>query len=156
MTAPKRLRAIKDRRSTWARRHRELASAFEADLGPDLSAADRSFADHCATVALDCEPLKVRQLNGEAVGPPGLLVVGFFFGCGRVLVAQMNTKPAAAAVTAAVTAAAVATAVTAAVTAAAVAAAAAAVTAAAAAVAAAATAAAVTAAPTAAAVTEID
>jgi hypothetical protein len=107
MTAPKRLRAIKDRRSTWARRHRELASAFEADLGPDLSAADRSFADHCATVALDCEPLKVRQLNGEAVGPPGLLVVGFFFGCGRVLVAQMNTKPAAAAVTAAVTAAAV-------------------------------------------------
>jgi hypothetical protein len=67
MTAPKRLRAIKDRRSTWARRHRELADAFANDLGSDLSAADRSFVDHCATVALECEQLKVRQLNGEAV-----------------------------------------------------------------------------------------
>jgi hypothetical protein len=67
MTAPKRLRAIKDRRSTWSRRHRELAEAFANDLGSDLSAADRSYVDHGATVALECEQLKVRQLNGELV-----------------------------------------------------------------------------------------
>ena len=28
MTAPKRLRAVKDRRSTWARRHKKLADTF--------------------------------------------------------------------------------------------------------------------------------
>jgi hypothetical protein len=67
MTAPKRLRAIKDRRSTWARRHRELADAFAADLGAELSAADRSLVDHAATVALECERLKARQLNDEAI-----------------------------------------------------------------------------------------
>jgi hypothetical protein len=67
MTAPKRLRAIKDRRGTWARRHQQLARAFASDLGSDLSAADRALADHAATVALECEALKVRQLNDEAV-----------------------------------------------------------------------------------------
>jgi hypothetical protein len=34
MTTSKRLRAIKDRRSTWARRHHQLAVAFAADLVP--------------------------------------------------------------------------------------------------------------------------
>ena len=29
MTTPKRLRAIKDRRSTWARRHKALAGALD-------------------------------------------------------------------------------------------------------------------------------
>ena len=33
MTTSKRLRAIKDRRSTWARRHHQLAAAFATDLG---------------------------------------------------------------------------------------------------------------------------
>jgi hypothetical protein len=67
MTAPKRLRAIKDRRSTWARRHRELADAFAADIGERLTAADRSVADHAATVAIACERLKAAQLNDQSV-----------------------------------------------------------------------------------------
>jgi hypothetical protein len=67
MTAPKRLRAIKDRRSTWSRRHRELAEAFANDLGSQLSAADRSLVDHAATVAVECERLKVKQLNDEVI-----------------------------------------------------------------------------------------
>lgn len=67
MTTPKRLQAINDRRSTWARRHHQLAAAFAADLGSGLSAADRALTDHAATVALECEALKVRQLNGEPV-----------------------------------------------------------------------------------------
>jgi hypothetical protein len=67
MTTPKRLRAVKDRRSIWYRRHCELVAAFTADLGNSPSAADRSFADHAATVALACEMLKVRQLNGELI-----------------------------------------------------------------------------------------
>jgi hypothetical protein len=67
MTAPKRLRAIKDRRSTWSRRHRELAEAFANDLGSQLSAADRSLVDHAATVAVECERLKVKQLNDDAI-----------------------------------------------------------------------------------------
>jgi hypothetical protein len=65
MTTPQRLRAIKDRRSTWSRRHKELADAFAADVGIDLSAADRSLVDHAATVAVECERLKARQLNDE-------------------------------------------------------------------------------------------
>jgi hypothetical protein len=57
MTTPKRLRAVKDRRSTWAHRHHQLATAFAADLGSGLSAADRALTDHAATVALECEAL---------------------------------------------------------------------------------------------------
>jgi hypothetical protein len=67
MTVPKRLRAIKDRRSTWARRHKALADAFAADLGDKLSAADRSFADHAATVGVECERMKARQLNDSVI-----------------------------------------------------------------------------------------
>jgi len=67
MTTPKRLRAIQDRRTTWSRRHKELADAFADDLGPDLSAADRSMVDHAATVAVEAERMKGRQLNGEAI-----------------------------------------------------------------------------------------
>jgi hypothetical protein len=55
MSTPKRFRAIKDRRSTWARRHKKLADAFAADLGSSLSTADRSFVDHGATVAIECD-----------------------------------------------------------------------------------------------------
>jgi hypothetical protein len=67
MTTAKRLRAIKDRRSTWSKRHKELADAFAADLGAELSAADLSLVDHAATVALECERLKARQLNDETI-----------------------------------------------------------------------------------------
>lgn len=67
MTAPKRLRAIKDRRSTWARRHKELVEAFAGDLGPVLSAASKSLVDHAATVAVEAERMKARQLNDEAI-----------------------------------------------------------------------------------------
>jgi hypothetical protein len=67
MTAPKRLRAIKDRRSTWSRRHKELADAFAADLGANLTEADRSVIDFAATVAIEAERMKARQLNGEDV-----------------------------------------------------------------------------------------
>jgi hypothetical protein len=67
MTASKRIRAVKDRRSTWARRHRELADAFALDLGTELSAADRSIAAHAATIAIECEKMRVAQLNGETI-----------------------------------------------------------------------------------------
>jgi hypothetical protein len=66
MTTSKRLRVI-DRRTTWARRHRELAGAFASDLGPRLSAADYCLADHAASVFVECERLKGRQLNDEAI-----------------------------------------------------------------------------------------
>jgi hypothetical protein len=67
MTTAKRLRAIKDRRSTWAKRHKGLPDAYAGDLGTELSAADRSLVDHAATVALECERLKARQLNDEQI-----------------------------------------------------------------------------------------
>jgi hypothetical protein len=67
MTTPKRLRAVKDRRSSWARRHKELAEAFAADRGANLSAADRSIVDHSATIAVECERMKARQLNGDII-----------------------------------------------------------------------------------------
>jgi hypothetical protein len=68
MTTPKRLRAVKDRRSSWARRHKELTEAYySTDLGAELSAADRSLVDHAATVAVECERLKARQLNGDII-----------------------------------------------------------------------------------------
>ncbi len=67
MTTPKRLRAVRDRRSSWARRHKELAQAFAADLGASLSAADRSIADHAATIAVECERMKAHQLNGDVI-----------------------------------------------------------------------------------------
>jgi hypothetical protein len=67
MTAPKRLRAVKDRRSTWARRHKKLADTFARDLGGDLSTVDLALAAHAATVAIECERMRAEQLNGEAV-----------------------------------------------------------------------------------------
>jgi hypothetical protein len=67
MTTPKRLRAVKDRRSTWARRHKELADAFAADLGTELSAADRSIVDHAVTIGIEAEKMRVAQLNGENI-----------------------------------------------------------------------------------------
>jgi hypothetical protein len=66
MGKPKRLKSV-DLRASWARRHRELADAFAADLGTGLSAADRSIVDHAATVAIACERMKARQLNGEDI-----------------------------------------------------------------------------------------
>lgn len=66
MTAPKKrnqLQKVKDRRSAWARRHRQLASGFAADLGSGLSAIDRALVDHAATVALEAEQMKAAQLN---------------------------------------------------------------------------------------------
>jgi hypothetical protein len=70
MTSPtprKRLQKIKDRRSAWARRHRELAAGFAADLGSEPSAIDRSLVDHAATVALEAEQMKAAQLNDEEI-----------------------------------------------------------------------------------------
>jgi hypothetical protein len=70
MTSPKaraRLQKVADGRSTWARRHRELAAGFAADLGSDPSAIDRALVDHAATVALEAEQMKAAQLNDEAV-----------------------------------------------------------------------------------------
>jgi hypothetical protein len=67
MTAPKRLRAVKDRRSTWARRHKKLADTFARDLGGSLSTVDLALAAHAATVAIECERMRADQLNGEPV-----------------------------------------------------------------------------------------
>jgi hypothetical protein len=70
MTSPKaraRLQKVTDGRSTWARRHRQLAAGFAADLGPEPSAIDRALVDHAATVALEAEQMKAAQLNDEAV-----------------------------------------------------------------------------------------
>jgi hypothetical protein len=71
MTVPKRIRAIKDRRSTWARRHKVLADAFAVELGANLgvglSTADKALADHAATVAIEAERMKAAQLNGESL-----------------------------------------------------------------------------------------
>ena len=66
MSKPKRLRAV-DLRASWARRHKQLADALTADLGAELSEADRSLVDHAATVAVECERMKSKQLNGEAI-----------------------------------------------------------------------------------------
>jgi hypothetical protein len=66
MGKPKRLRGV-DLRASWARRHRELADAFAADLGPGLSAADRAVVDHAATIAVECERMKASQLNEQAI-----------------------------------------------------------------------------------------
>ena len=70
MTSPKartRLQKVSDGRSTWARRHRQLAAGFAADLGPSLSAIDRALVDHAATVALEAEQMKAAQLNDEDI-----------------------------------------------------------------------------------------
>ena len=70
MTAPKprkRLQKVQDGRSTWARRHRQLAAGFAADLGPNLSKIDQALADHAATICLEAEQLKARQLNDEEI-----------------------------------------------------------------------------------------
>jgi hypothetical protein len=74
MSTAKRLRGV-DRRSTWARRHKALAVTFAADLGGELSSADRSLADHAATVAVEAERMKARQLNGEALNLQDLVRV---------------------------------------------------------------------------------
>jgi hypothetical protein len=66
MGKPKRLKSV-DLRASWARRHKELADAFAADLGPNLTATDRSVATHAATIALECERMQASQLAGEAI-----------------------------------------------------------------------------------------
>jgi hypothetical protein len=70
MTAPKqrqRLQKVKDGRTAWARRHRELAAGFAADLGSNLSAIERALLDHAATVALEAEQMKAMQLNDQDI-----------------------------------------------------------------------------------------
>jgi hypothetical protein len=70
MTSPKartRLQKVADGRSTWARRHRQLAAGFAADLGSNLPAIDQALVDHAATVALEAEQMKAAQLNDEAI-----------------------------------------------------------------------------------------
>jgi hypothetical protein len=66
MGKPKRLKSV-DLRASWARRHKELSDAFAADLGPEMTAADRSVAAHAATIALECEKMQAAQLGGEAI-----------------------------------------------------------------------------------------
>jgi hypothetical protein len=70
MTSPKartRLQKVADGRSTWARRHRQLAAGFAADLGPNLSKIDLALVDHAATICLEAEQLKARQLNDQEI-----------------------------------------------------------------------------------------
>jgi hypothetical protein len=70
MTSPKartRLQKVVDGRSTWARRHRQLAAGFAADLGPSLSQIDLALVDHAATVALEAEQMKAVQLNDQDI-----------------------------------------------------------------------------------------
>jgi hypothetical protein len=70
MTSPKprkRLQEVRDRRSAWARRHRQLAAGFAADLGFEPSAIDCALLDHAATVALEAEQMKAAQLNDEEI-----------------------------------------------------------------------------------------
>jgi hypothetical protein len=70
MTSPKprkRLQKVKDQRSSWSRRHRQLAAGFAADLGFEPSAIDRALLDHAATVALEAEQMKAEQLNDEEI-----------------------------------------------------------------------------------------
>jgi hypothetical protein len=66
MSKAKRLRAV-DMRASWARRHKALCDAFSADLGDDLSAADRSVVDFAAVIACECEKMRILQVNGETV-----------------------------------------------------------------------------------------
>jgi hypothetical protein len=56
-----------DRRTRYARRHRELVAAFAHDLGGNLSAADKSFIDNAATIAVACEQIKDKQLAAEPI-----------------------------------------------------------------------------------------
>jgi hypothetical protein len=73
MTTPKRLRAIKDRRSTWARRHHQLAAAFATDLGSG-NAADALFSSPAAldqqtrTSELLIEPIPSSGESGVVYG----------------------------------------------------------------------------------------
>lgn len=70
MTSPKprkRLQKVRNRRSAWARRHRQLAAGFAADLGFEPSAINSAFLDHAATVALEAEQMKAAQLNDEEI-----------------------------------------------------------------------------------------
>ena len=66
MGKPKRLKSV-DLRASWARRHKELAAAFAADLGAGLTEADRAVIDFAAVVAIEAERMKARQLNGGDV-----------------------------------------------------------------------------------------
>jgi hypothetical protein len=70
MTSPKtrkRLQKVKDHRSAWSRRHRQLSAGFAADLGFEPSAIDRALIDHAATAALEAEQMKAAQLNDEEI-----------------------------------------------------------------------------------------
>jgi hypothetical protein len=70
MTSPKarkRLQKVADGRSTWARRHRQLATDFAADLGPTPSKIDLALISHAATVTLEAEQLRAAQLNDQNI-----------------------------------------------------------------------------------------
>jgi hypothetical protein len=67
LTTKKKRKKPIDRRTAWYRRHQELVAAFAADLGPNLTATDRSVVAHAATIALECEKMQASQLAGEAI-----------------------------------------------------------------------------------------
>jgi hypothetical protein len=57
-----------DLREAWSRRHKELVESFVRDYG-DLPDIDMALIDLAATVTLECEKMKVRQLAGETINP---------------------------------------------------------------------------------------
>jgi hypothetical protein len=57
-----------DLREAWSRRHKELVGSFVRDYG-DLPDIDMALIDLAATVTLECEKMKVRQLAGETINP---------------------------------------------------------------------------------------
>lgn len=56
-----------DGRSAQARRYRDLIEALTADLGTDLSEAERLQIRNAASLQLHCEELTARVVRGEAV-----------------------------------------------------------------------------------------
>jgi hypothetical protein len=65
----KRLEKV-DLREAWSRRHRVLVESYVRDYGDVLpDNADMALIDLAATVTLECEKLKVRQLAGATINP---------------------------------------------------------------------------------------
>jgi len=64
-----------DGRSRGARRLKELFNSFAADLGPDLSEADRTLVRMAATLALKSEAMASDLANGRDVPADDLIKI---------------------------------------------------------------------------------